>query len=111
MPPDTSQGYNLSLTLAQTQNPVKGVTCLEPVMQQWAIGNMVGQMMCGEESRDAVGQDGHLQPIFGLLQNLHIHQLLRIRKGKTSTLPEQRAQRYRSQYSGHREANSKGTFL
>lgn len=79
----------MSLTLAQTQNSVKGVTCLEPVMQQRAIGDMVGQMRCGEEGRDVVGQDGHLQPGFGLLQNLHIHQLLGIRKVETSDLPEQ----------------------
>lgn len=83
----------MSLTLAQTQNSVKGVTCLKPVMQQPAIGNMVRQMRRGEESRDVVGQDGHLQPIFGLLQNLHIHQLLGIRKVKTSIIPEHRAQR------------------
>lgn len=93
-PSDTSQGYNVPLTLAQTQNSVKGVTCVEPVMQQRPIGYMVGQMRRGEESRGVVGQDGHLQPSSGLLQNLHIHQLLRIRKGKMSTLPEQRAQRY-----------------
>lgn len=74
----------MSLTLAQTQNSVKGVTCLEPVVQQSTIGNVVGQVRCGQEGRDVVGQDGHFQASFGLLQNLHIHQLLRIRKVKTS---------------------------
>lgn len=87
--PDTSQGYNVSLTLAQTQNSVKGVTCLEPVVQQWAIGSVVGQVWRGEESRGVMGQDGHLQPGFGLLQDLHIHQLLGIRKVKTNTPPRQ----------------------
>lgn len=66
------------LTLAQAQNSVKGVPCLEPVMQQRAVGHMIGQVRRGEESRGVVGKDGHLQPIFGLLQNLHIHQLFRI---------------------------------
>lgn len=31
----------MSLTLAQTQDSVKSVTGLEPVIQQWAIGDVV----------------------------------------------------------------------
>lgn len=57
----------MSLALAQTQDSMKGVTSLEPVIQQWAVGNVVRQMRRGEESRDVVGQDSHLQPISGLL--------------------------------------------
>lgn len=64
--PDTSKGYNMSLTLAQTQDSVQGVTSLEPVVQQRAVGNVVRQMRRGEKSRDVVGQDSHLQPICGL---------------------------------------------
>lgn len=56
----------MSLTLAQTQDSVKGVTGLEPVVQQWAIGDVVRQMRCGEKSRDVVGKDSNLQPICGL---------------------------------------------
>lgn len=65
--PDTSKGYNMSLTLAQTQDSVKDVASLEPVIQQRAVGDMVRQMRYGEESRDVVGQNSHLQPILGLL--------------------------------------------
>lgn len=57
----------MSLALAQTQDSMKGVTSLEPVIQQWAVGNVVRQMRRGEESRDVVGQNSHLQPISGLL--------------------------------------------
>lgn len=65
--PDTSKGYHMSLTLAQTKYFVKSVTSPEPMIQQRAIGDMVRQMRSGEESRDVVGQHSHLQPIFGLL--------------------------------------------
>lgn len=67
MAPTAGKGYNPLLTRAQTQDPVQGVTCLEPVIQQWAVGDVVRQMSRGEEAGDVVGQDSHLQPVFGLL--------------------------------------------
>ena len=41
LPLQPSKGYNPLLTRAQTQDPVQGVACLEPVIQQWAVGDMV----------------------------------------------------------------------
>lgn len=46
---------------------MQGVACLEPVIQQWAVGDVVRQMGRGEEAGNVVGQDSHLQPVFGLL--------------------------------------------
>lgn len=46
---------------------MQGVACLEPVIQQWAVGDVVRQMGRGEEAGNVVGQDSHFQPVFGLL--------------------------------------------